>query len=95
MMVARGGHLRRLASMSDWLSRDGVPAGDAHDEYSRAIWRTSSRCNAYGTCVEIAHLPGDDIGVRDSKDSSGPVLRFSSAQWRDFVVGVQDGEFDA
>jgi Domain of unknown function (DUF397) len=81
--------------MSEWLSYGGLPVGDAHDEYSRAIWRTSSRCNAYGTCVEIAHLSGGDIGVRDSKDTAGPVLRFTSAQWRGFVADVQDGELNA
>jgi hypothetical protein len=81
--------------MSGRLSRGDELAGDAQDEYSRAVWRTSSRCNAYGTCVEVAHLPGGDIGVRDNKVSSGPVLRFTSAQWREFVAGVQAGDFDA
>jgi hypothetical protein len=79
--------------MSEWLSYGGLPVGDAHDEYSRAIWRTSSRCGAYGTCVEVAQLPYGNVGVRDSKDSSGPVLRFTSAQWRNFVADVRDGEF--
>jgi hypothetical protein len=78
--------------MSEWLSYDGLPVGNAHDEYSRAIWRTSSRCNAHGTCVEIAELPGGNIGMRDSKDTGGPVLRFTLAQWHEFVVGVQGNE---
>ncbi|HXP21671.1 MAG TPA: DUF397 domain-containing protein [Streptosporangiaceae bacterium] len=46
---------------------DGVLDCARQDEYSRAVWRTSSWCNAYGTCVEVAHLAGGDVGVRDSK----------------------------
>ncbi len=62
---------------------------------SGVIWRTSSRCNAYGTCVEVAQLPGGQIGMRDGKNAGGPVLRFSAAQWTDFVVGLRAGAFDA
>jgi hypothetical protein len=34
------------------------------------------------------------IAVRDSKDRSGPVLRFRPDEWEAFVAGVRDGEFD-
>ncbi|HXP18199.1 MAG TPA: DUF397 domain-containing protein [Streptosporangiaceae bacterium] len=81
--------------MSGRLSRGDELARDAQDEYSRAVWRTSSWCNAYGTCVEVAHLAGGDVGVRDGKVSGGPVLRFTSAEWRDFLAGIQAGEFNA
>ncbi|MBM0203680.1 DUF397 domain-containing protein [Micromonospora sp. NPDC051227] len=50
-----------------------------------ALWRTSSR-SGNGECVEVAdNLPGV-VGVRDSKDSSGPVLVFAPAAWRAFVA---------
>lgn len=78
--------------MSEWLSHSGVAAGDAHEEYSRAAWQVSSRCNAHGTCVEVAQLTADDIGVRDGKDQSGPVLRFTAVQWRGFVASVRAGQ---
>jgi len=80
--------------MSRRLSHVDMPTRNAQDEYSRAIWRTSSRCGAYGTCVEVAQLPDGDVGMRDNKDPSGPVLRFTTAQWRDFVASVHSGEFD-
>ncbi|HEV3497500.1 MAG TPA: DUF397 domain-containing protein [Actinomycetes bacterium] len=43
--------------------------------------------------VEVAH--GDDrIAVRDSKDPSGPMLLFTPLEWRAFLAGVRNGEFD-
>jgi hypothetical protein len=47
-----------------------------------------------GECVEIAELSGDQIGVRDSKDPDGPVLTFTRGEFRAFVRGVADKEFD-
>ncbi|MCX5067259.1 DUF397 domain-containing protein [Micromonospora lupini] len=50
-----------------------------------AQWRTSTR-SGNGECVEVAdNLPGV-VGVRDSKDPSGPVLVFAPVAWRAFVA---------
>ena len=57
------------------------------------IWRKSSRSGMNG-CVEVAFLDQDHIAVRDSKDREGPVLIFSPVEWRAFIGGVHDGEFD-
>jgi hypothetical protein len=57
-------------------------------------WIKSSLSFSNGNCVEVASLPDDGVGVRDSKDSSGPVLRFTPAEWDAFVGGVRNGEFD-
>jgi len=42
----------------------------------------------------VAGLPGGRVGVRHSKDSKGPVLRFTPDEWRAFLGGVRNGEFD-
>jgi hypothetical protein len=54
-------------------------------------WRTSSYTgNGGGNCVEV----GDAVRmimVRDTKDRSGPALRFSQAAWRRFAGPVKTG----
>jgi hypothetical protein len=58
-------------------------------------WRTSSYTNGTGQCVEVADLPDGGRLVRDTKDGgTGPMLHFTPGEWRAFVLGVKDGEFD-
>jgi Domain of unknown function (DUF397) len=57
-------------------------------------WVKSSLSGAGGDCVEVASMPGGRIGVRDSKDTQGAILRFTPAEWNAFIGGVRIGEFD-
>lgn len=57
-------------------------------------WIKSSLSYSYGNCVEVAALVGGGIGVRDSKDAQGPILRFTPDEWHEFIGSVQNGEFD-
>jgi uncharacterized protein DUF397 len=57
-------------------------------------WVKSSLSFANGNCVEVASLPGGEIGVRNSRESEGAVLRFTPDEWRAFLGGVHNGEFD-
>ncbi|GGP45771.1 DUF397 domain-containing protein [Saccharothrix coeruleofusca] len=55
-------------------------------------WRKSTRSgNSGGECVELAHTR--DM-LRDSKNPSGPVLRFERARLAAFLDGVRTGRFD-
>jgi Domain of unknown function (DUF397) len=65
--------------------------GGGMDDLSGAVWRKSSE-SMNGDCVEFAPL-AEVVGVRDSKDPTGPVLRFTRSQWRAFVEGAKDGDF--
>ncbi len=65
-----------------------------HPDITGAVWHKSSRSeNNGGACVEVAEL-SDAVAVRDSKDQSGPILIFTPEEWRAFVGGVKDGEFE-
>jgi hypothetical protein len=68
------------------LSRDGRGQG--------LRWVKSSLSYSNDACVEVADLPDGRVGLRHSKDSSGPVLRFTPAEWRAFLAGARTGEFD-
>ena len=57
-------------------------------------WVKSSLSFSNGNCVEVASLVGGEVGVRNSRDSEGPVLRFTPEEWHAFVGGVRNGEFD-
>ena len=57
-----------------------------------AVWRKSAKSATNGGCVEVADL-GDHIALRDSKNSTGPVLIFTAFEWECFVDGVDKGEF--
>ena len=63
-------------------------------EHSGFNWVKSSLSFANGNCVEVASLPDDEIGVRNSRESEGAVLRFTSDEWHAFLGGVHNGEFD-
>ena len=55
------------------------------------MWRKSSYSGYNGNCVEVTQTP-DLVLVRDSKDPTGPVLEFSTSQWREFVAPLMAGE---
>jgi hypothetical protein len=61
---------------------------------SQPEWVKSSLSFANGNCVEVASLSGGEVGVRNSRDIAGGVLRFTPDEWHAFIGGVQNGEFD-
>jgi len=62
---------------------------------SGSYWVKSSLSFANGNCVEVASLPDGEIGVRNSRESEGPVLRVTSDEWHAFLGGARNGEFDS
>jgi Domain of unknown function (DUF397) len=66
----------------------GLPGSGLH-------WVKSSLSYSNGNCVEVASLTDGEIGVRDSKNPGGPVLRFTQGEWRAFITGMMAGEFDS
>ncbi len=58
-------------------------------------WVKSSLSFSNGNCVEVADLADGGVGVRNSRDPQGSVLRFTPDEWHAFIAGVQKGEFDS
>jgi Domain of unknown function (DUF397) len=58
-----------------------------------AAWITSRFCNN-SACVQVAHLPGGMVALRDSKDIARPAHVFDREEWAAFLTGVKAGEFD-
>ena len=50
-------------------------------------WRKSSFSGSQANCVEVAAR--DRVLVRDTKNKSGAVLRFTPAAWRRFANEVK------
>lgn len=57
-------------------------------------WFKSSFSANGQSCVETARLPGGGMAVRDTKNREGAVLRFTKDEWRAFVAGIKDNQFD-
>ena len=56
-------------------------------------WFKSS-ASAAGNCVEVAHLPGGGVAVRDSKNRAKAAHVYTRGEWEAFLSGAKKGEFD-
>ena len=63
-------------------------------DLSGAQWFKSSRSGGTKDCVEIAFLDNGIVGVRDSKNPTGPALAFTPTEWDAFTRSVQRGAFN-
>jgi hypothetical protein len=58
-------------------------------------WRRSPHSGSTGgQCVEVAAAGNGMVGLRDSKDPGGPVLRFTLGEWRAFLAHAKHGAYD-
>lgn len=52
-------------------------------------WYKSSYSSGNGQCTLCARLSDGGMAVKDSKDPDSPILRFTAAQWAEFLVNVR------
>ncbi|MGN5380409.1 DUF397 domain-containing protein [Streptomyces sp. MUSC 14] len=62
-------------------------------DISGVEWHCAPGTEEHEERVEIAYLPEGAVAMRSSLDP-GTVLRYTEAEWRAFVLGARDGEFD-
>jgi hypothetical protein len=61
---------------------------------SELNWRKARRSVGNGACVEVAEV-GDLIAVRDSKNPDGPMLLYPPENWRQFLDGAKQDDFES
>ena len=59
-----------------------------------SLYWLKSSTSAAGNCVEVAHLPGGGVAVRDSKNHARAALVCTRREWEAFLAGARNGEFD-
>ncbi|MGA5205765.1 DUF397 domain-containing protein [Streptomyces variegatus] len=62
-------------------------------DISGVAWHSAPGTEGHEERVEIAYLPDGAVAMRSSLDPD-TVLRYTEAEWRAFVLGARDGEFD-
>lgn len=62
------------------------------DDLAGANWRKARRSGNGNNCVEVV-LDRGPVAVRDSKDQSGPVLRYCRTAWATFVDAARNQGF--
>ena len=72
--------------MQEVWRKSSYSGGSGTSNCVEVSWRKSSHSGGSGTgaCVEVA-FEASAVGVRDSKNTSGPSLAFSPTAWRTFV----------
>jgi len=63
-------------------------------DLARAHWFKSSRSTGSKDCVEVAFLDDGVVGIRDSKNPTGPALTFAPAEWDAFAANINAGELE-
>lgn len=63
-----------------------MPAEPIHLDTTGAEWQGEGD-------VQIAFIDGN-VAMRDARNPDGPELYFTPAEWKAFVLGARDGEFD-
>lgn len=59
---------------------------------SGSAWRTARTCDG-GACVQVA-ASGEMILIADSKTPGGPALSYTVTEFREFIIGAKNGDFD-
>jgi hypothetical protein len=62
-------------------------------ERARLAWQKARASTSYGACVELAATAGG-VAMRDSKDPDGPILLYTRTEFKAFLDGARNGDFN-
>lgn len=65
----------------------------SNPDTGRATWFKSSHSGGRTDCVEVAWLQDGRVGVRDSKNATGPALVFAAGEWAAFTAHARSSSF--
>ena len=68
---------------------DEIHNGISAADLLNVVWLKSRASGQLGNCVEIAHLPGGRVALRNSRDPYGPTLVHTSAEHAALLVSVK------
>lgn len=57
-------------------------------------WVRGSPPSQTGSYVEVANLPDGGVAFRHSGRPDGQIMVYTAAEWRAFLEGVKQGDFD-
>jgi hypothetical protein len=81
----------RIRNTMDMGKAEKIIMSDA--ERASLTWLKAQLSGSNGQCVEIASTD-DKVAIRDSKDPGGPILIYTFAEFKAFLHGARNGEFD-
>jgi Domain of unknown function (DUF397) len=84
---------RELEGIVDSMNSKSENTALSEAERASLAWLKAQASTHNGQCVEIASTRGK-IAIRDSKDPDGPILVYTNAEFKAFLDGARNGEFD-
>lgn len=69
-------------------------ADEVPQEQVERDWFVSSYTAANNTCVEARVRKDGTVDIRNSNNPGAGTATFTADEWKAFVLGAKDGEFD-
>jgi hypothetical protein len=61
---------------------------------SQLSWTKARSSTVNGQCVEISSVADGRVAMRNSRDPDGLILIYTATEFRAFLKGARNGEFD-
>lgn len=62
-------------------------------ERASLVWVKARSSTSYGQCIQVASATAG-VAMRDSKDPDGPILLYTRTEFKTFLDGARNGDFD-